>query len=146
MQGEIKQNLAQDIGDFVIRRADGYFAYQLAVVVDDAWQGVNHIVRGADLLISTPRQLHLQRLLELDRPDYVHLPLAVDESGRKLSKQYRDAPVEKRTPIPALLQAMAHLGQQLPPEQPLNLDDFWQWAQANWSIHRVPRLHSRLPQ
>ena len=138
IQGQLRQNLARDIGDFVIRRADGYHAYQLAVVVDDAWQGITRIVRGADLLQSTPRQIHLQRLLELTEPSYAHLPLAVDENNRKLSKQSRDAPVERHQPIPALLLALAHLAQPLPPERPANLDEFWHWAISHWSLTKVP--------
>ncbi|RDH89497.1 MAG: tRNA glutamyl-Q(34) synthetase GluQRS [endosymbiont of Seepiophila jonesi] len=138
IQGEVRQNLASDIGDFIIRRADGYHAYQLAVVVDDAWQGITHIVRGADLLLSTPRQIHLQQLLELPTPVYAHLPLAVDANGRKLSKQYKDAPVENRHPLPALLQALHHLGQPLPDERPTGIDDFWDWAISNWQLGNVP--------
>ncbi|RLJ15803.1 tRNA glutamyl-Q(34) synthetase GluQRS [bacterium endosymbiont of Escarpia laminata] len=138
IQGEVTQNLASDIGDFIIRRADGYHAYQLAVVVDDAWQGITHIVRGADLLLSTPRQIHLQQLLELPTPVYAHLPLAVDANGRKLSKQYKDAPVENRHPLPALLQALHHLGQPLPDERPTGIDDFWDWAISNWQLENVP--------
>src|SRR5580698_7179436 len=87
LQGTVSQNLARDIGDFIIRRADGVHAYQLAVVVDDAFQGVNHVVRGAELLLSTPRQLWLQELLGLTRPSYLHLPVAVNPAGEKLSKQ-----------------------------------------------------------
>ncbi|RDH87823.1 MAG: tRNA glutamyl-Q(34) synthetase GluQRS [endosymbiont of Escarpia spicata] len=138
IQGEVTQNLASDIGDFIIRRADGYHAYQLAVVVDDAWQDITHIVRGADLLLSTPRQIHLQQLLELPTPVYAHLPLAVDANGRKLSKQYKDAPVENRHPLPALLQALHHLGQPLPDERPTGIDDFWDWAISNWQLENVP--------
>ncbi|MBL3590414.1 MAG: tRNA glutamyl-Q(34) synthetase GluQRS [gamma proteobacterium endosymbiont of Lamellibrachia anaximandri] len=138
IQGEVTQNLASDIGDFIIRRADGYHAYQLAVVVDDAWQDITHIVRGADLLLSTPRQIHLQQLLELSTPVYAHLPLAVDANGRKLSKQYKDAPVENRHPLPALLQALHHLGQPLPDERPTGIDDFWDWAISNWQLENVP--------
>ncbi|QYZ65125.1 MAG: glutaminyl-tRNA synthetase [Gammaproteobacteria bacterium (ex Lamellibrachia satsuma)] len=138
IQGEVTQNLASDIGDFIIRRADGYHAYQLAVVVDDAWQKITHIVRGADLLLSTPRQIHLQQLLELPTPVYAHLPLAVDANGRKLSKQYKDAPVENRHPLPALLQALHHLGQPLPDERPTGIDDFWGWAISNWQLENVP--------
>ncbi len=143
--GTLHQDLARDIGDFVIRRADGYHAYQLAVVVDDAWQGINQIVRGADLLLSTPRQLHLQALLALPKPSYAHLPLAIDETGRKLSKQHRDAPVVRRHPLQALLQALAHLDQSQPPEPPVNLKEFWQWAIANWNPHRVSPVRARRP-
>ncbi|MEJ2692226.1 MAG: tRNA glutamyl-Q(34) synthetase GluQRS [Candidatus Thiodiazotropha sp.] len=139
IQGRIGQNLEQDIGDFVIRRADGHHAYQLAVVLDDAWQKITHIVRGADLLNSTPRQCYLQTLLRLPRPRYAHLPLAVDDSGRKLSKAFRDAPVNPRHPLDALLQALDFLGQAPPPDSPLSLDDFWRWAIDNWSAERVPR-------
>ena len=145
IQGTLQQDLARDIGDFVIRRADGYHAYQLAVVVDDAWQGINQIVRGADLLASTPRQLHLQNLLELPHPVYAHLPLAVDEQGRKLSKQSRDAPVETARPLQALLQALAHLGQALPPEPPADLREFWQWAISHWEPLRVSSVLARRP-
>jgi glutamyl-Q tRNA(Asp) synthetase len=138
VQGRIRQNPGREVGDFVIRRADGYHAYQLAVVLDDAWQGVNRVVRGADLLNSTPRQCYLQSLLELPRPRYAHLPLAVDKTGRKLSKQYRDVPVDLRHPLEALLQACDFLGQTMPPERPLNLDDFWRWAIAQWRLEAVP--------
>ncbi len=143
VQGPIRQNPAREVGDFVIRRADGYHAYQLAVVLDDAWQEINRVVRGADLLSSTPRQRYLQELLELPPPDYVHLPLAVDRSGRKLSKQYRDAPVNPRHALDALLQALDFLGQALPPERPTGVDDFWRWAIDNWDLSRVPRQPRR---
>jgi glutamyl-Q tRNA(Asp) synthetase len=145
MLGTVQQDLARDIGDFVIRRADGYYAYQLAVVVDDAWQGINQIVRGADLLLSTPRQLHLQTLMELPHPHYAHLPLAVDDRGRKLSKQYRDAPVRRRQPLQALLQGLAHLDQALPPDPPSNLQEFWQWAIANWNPDHISALPAKHP-
>lgn len=143
IQGLLRQNLARDIGDFVIRRADGLHAYQLAVVVDDAAQGITQIVRGADLLLSSPRQRHLQQLLELPDTGYAHLPLAVDETARKLSKQFQDAPIERQNPFPALQQALAHLGQTLPPEQPTSLPEFWQWAIAHWSLSAVPRTRIR---
>ncbi|MCU7904943.1 MAG: tRNA glutamyl-Q(34) synthetase GluQRS [Candidatus Thiodiazotropha sp. (ex Epidulcina cf. delphinae)] len=144
IQGPVKQNLAREIGDFVIRRADGFHAYQLAVVVDDAWQGITHIVRGADLLNSTPRQCYLQQRLGLPRPGYAHLPLAVDGRGRKLSKQHRDAPVDPGRPLDALLQALAFLHQPLPPERPANLDEFWQWSIAHWSLATIP-VKPRVP-
>lgn len=137
IQGPIRQNLQREVGDFVIRRADGFHAYQLAVVLDDAWQAINQAVRGADLLDSTPRQYYLQRLLKLPQPGYAHLPLAIDKAGRKLSKQHRDAPVDTRRPLDALLQALAFLGQPMPPARPLSLDDFWRWAIAEWRWQRV---------
>ena len=138
VQGPVSQNPEREVGDFVIRRADGYYAYQLAVVLDDAWQSINQVVRGADLLSSTPRQCYLQQLLDLPRPQYAHLPLAVDATGRKLSKQYRDAPVDPRQPLDALLQALQFLGQEPPPERPADLADFWRWAIAQWSLEKVP--------
>ncbi len=143
IQGAQHQCIEREVGDFVIRRADGYVAYQLAVVVDDAAQGVTHVVRGADLLHSTPRQILLQRLLDLPTPEYAHLPLAVDRHGRKLSKQHADTPVDADAPLPALLKTLHFLDQPLPPEVPANVREFWTWAIAHWDIERVPARHSR---
>ncbi len=109
--GRFEQDLAVEVGDFVIWRADGACAYQLAVVVDDAAQGITDIVRGADLLDSTPRQLLLQRLLGLPQPRYAHLPLALDALGRKLSKHDAAHSVDAADPLPALRAALAFLGQ-----------------------------------
>jgi glutamyl-Q tRNA(Asp) synthetase len=106
--------LRDDAGDFVIRRVEGWYAYQLAVVVDDAEQGITEVVRGADLLDSTPRQIHLQHLLGLPTPTYLHLPLALDAEGKKLSKQDRARPVDRDDPLPALRAALAFLGQRVP--------------------------------
>jgi glutamyl-Q tRNA(Asp) synthetase len=111
LQGTTMQNLAREVGDFVIWRADAGCAYQLAVVVDDAAQGITDIVRGADLLDSTPRQMWLQRLLGLPHPRYAHLPLALDADGRKLSKHAAALPVNARDPLPALCTALRFLGQ-----------------------------------
>jgi glutamyl-Q tRNA(Asp) synthetase len=108
--GAQRQDLGASAGDFVVRRVEGWYAYQLAVVVDDAAQGITEIVRGADLLDSTPRQICLQRLLGLPTPDYVHLPVVLGDDGRKLSKQDRARPVDAEDPMPALRAALEYLG------------------------------------
>jgi glutamyl-Q tRNA(Asp) synthetase len=114
IQGTQTQDLAREVGDFVIWRADGACAYQLAVVVDDAAQGIDQVVRGADLLDSTPRQILLQRLLGLPQPAYAHLPLALGSDGRKLSKHESALPVDARDPLPSLRAALRFLGQAEP--------------------------------
>lgn len=110
------QDVGRQVGDFVLRRADGGYTYQLAVVVDDADQRISAIVRGADLLESTPRQILLQRQLGLEEPTYAHLPLVVDAAGRKLSKHDRSRPVDPSDPVPALRAALEFLGQSVPGE------------------------------
>ncbi len=117
IQGRYAQDLSRDVGDFVIRRADGWYAYQLAVVVDDAAQGVTDVVRGADLIDSTPRQIVLQERLELPRVRYAHLPLVVGEDGQKLSKHERALAVDASDPLPALRAALIFLGQAVPAER-----------------------------
>jgi glutamyl-Q tRNA(Asp) synthetase len=137
----MNRDLAADFGDFVVRRADGFFAYQLAVVVDDAAQDITAIVRGADLIESTPRQIHLQRQLNLPTPDYLHLPVALNAQSEKLSKQTFAAPLDAARPLPALFQVMRFLGQDVPPELASScIGDFWRWAVENWDVGRVPRV------
>ncbi len=139
VQGLIAQDVARTVGDYVIRRADGVHAYQLAVVLDDAWQGVTDVVRGADLTASTPRQILLQGALGLPTPAYAHLPLVLDRLGRKLSKSEVAAPVDPADPIPTALMALRHLGQDLPPETPGTAAELWSWAIPRWDLGRVPR-------
>jgi glutamyl-Q tRNA(Asp) synthetase len=114
VQGAVSQRLDTDIGDFVLRRRDGLFAYQLAVVVDDAEQGITDVVRGADLLLSTPRQIYLQRLLGYPTPAYLHVPVATHRGGQKLSKQSLAPALDARRPGAALSAALAFLGQDVP--------------------------------
>ena len=139
LQGPQAQDLAREVGDFVVRRADGLYAYQLAVVVDDALQGITHVVRGADLLASTPRQIHLQRLLGYPPLSYLHVPVAISAAGEKLSKQTGAAALPK-DPLPALAAAWRLLGQRLPDATgaPACLADFWSWAIATWDPTRLP--------
>jgi glutamyl-Q tRNA(Asp) synthetase len=139
IQGELRQDLEREVGDFVVRRADGIHAYQLAVVVDDAFQGVTQVVRGADLMCSTPRQVYLHQALASRVPAYAHLPLAVDNAGRKLSKSDAAAPVDPSDPMPALIQAWRFLGQEAFAEQPGSLTELWTQARAAWDTNRVPR-------
>ena len=141
--GRIACDLARECGDFVLKRGDGVFAYQLAVVVDDADQGINHVVRGADLLVSTPRQILLQRLLGLTTPDYLHLPVVLDAAGLKLSKQTLAAPLDDARPLPALLQAARFLAMEPPANGIASLAEFWDWATANWRWRKLPPLRGK---
>jgi len=137
LRGWREQRLEREIGDFIIKRADGLFAYQLAVVVDDAAQGITHVVRGADLLASTPRQIWLQRRLGLATPSYLHHPVAILASGEKLSKQTGAAPLPAN-PLPALLHAWEFLGQRESPSAPTSVAEFWSWAHRMWTPGNLP--------
>jgi glutamyl-Q tRNA(Asp) synthetase len=129
--GKVTQQLASQVGDFVLRRADGFWAYQLAVVVDDAEQNVTHVVRGADLLDSTARQIYLQRLLCLPTPRYLHVPVVSNAVGEKLSKQTGAQALDPREPEPALLAAAGFLGLQV--RQANSVKDFWRQAIDAWA-------------
>ncbi|RJG02065.1 tRNA glutamyl-Q(34) synthetase GluQRS [Noviherbaspirillum sedimenti] len=133
--GTVSQQLATEVGDFVLKRADGFWAYQLAVVVDDADQGVTHVVRGADLLDSTPRQIYLQRLLGLPTPLYMHVPVLTNAAGEKLSKQTGAMALDVKVPLAELMAAARFLGLEVGAPQSVAL--FWQQAVAAWKVrHR----------
>ncbi|EEZ71865.1 tRNA glutamyl-Q(34) synthetase GluQRS [Neisseria cinerea] len=136
--GGYTQNLAGDIGDFVLLRADGYWAYQLAVVADDAEQGVTHIVRGQDLLVSTPRQIYLQQCLGVPTPQYAHLPLLTNAQGQKWSKQTLAPALDLNRREQLLRQVFRYLNLPEAPEtdRPAELLD---WAVAHWDMDKVPK-------
>ena len=140
LQGPFFQHLEREVGDFVVRRADGLTAYQLAVVADDADQGVSEVVRGSDLLDSTPRQLYLQQVLGLPRPDYLHLPVAANRSGKKWSKQTHAPALLDDDPMPALAAAWHFLGQDPFEEDPRGAtpEAFLAWAVTRWRRERIP--------
>ncbi|HZW24811.1 MAG TPA: tRNA glutamyl-Q(34) synthetase GluQRS [Gallionella sp.] len=138
LQGHIAQHLESEIGDFVVKRADGLYAYQLAVVVDDADQNITHIVRGCDLLASTPRQIHLQRLLGLATPAYMHLPVAVNAQGEKLSKQTLAPAISTDHAVATLISALDFLQQQPPAElRQGSVEEVLGWAIKNWQPERL---------
>jgi glutamyl-Q tRNA(Asp) synthetase len=144
IQGRIVQNLGRSVGDFVLYRQDRVYAYHLAVAIDDAEQGITDVVRGADLLDSTPRQIYLQHLLGLSTPRYAHLPVAVNERGEKLSKQTRAAAVDTARISAALVRALRFLGHDVPDAlERASVRGVWEWAFANWRLDRVPRTRLR---
>ena len=146
VQGETRQNLQREVGDFVLLRADGQYAYQLAVVIDDAAQGVNAVVRGVDLLDSTARQIWLQQRLGLPTPSYAHLPVVVNAVGEKLSKQTQAAAVDPAGGSTVLACALEFLGHPAPDEMhKVSVADFWCWAISVWSIDRVPAVRGIFP-
>ncbi|KQQ56773.1 glutamyl-Q tRNA(Asp) ligase [Pseudomonas sp. Leaf129] len=143
VQGAYSQHLGRESGDFVIRRRDGLYAYQLAVVLDDAWQGVTDIVRGADLLDSTPRHLYLQELLGLPQPRYLHVPLIIQPDGNKLGKSYRSPPLDPDQAAPLLVRALRALGQE--PEADLadgSVQDVLGWGVAHWNSDAIPHVRT----
>ncbi|MDM8350870.1 tRNA glutamyl-Q(34) synthetase GluQRS [Pseudomonas sp. sp1636] len=143
VQGEYRQHLGREVGDFVIRRRDGFYAYQLAVVLDDAWQGMTDVVRGADLLDSTPRQLYLQELLGLAQPRYLHVPLIIQPDGHKLGKAYRSPPLPTDRAAPLLVRALHALGQEPPGElERARPPELLAWAVRHWDVGRIPRCRT----
>ncbi len=146
IQGAFRQNVAAAVGDLIIKRRDQVFAYLLAVVVDDAAQGVNHVVRGADLLDNTPRQIYLQRRLGFETPSYAHVPVLTEADDSKLAKSRRSVRADIAAPLTQLMSVFSLLGMKPPAElQSVPLRDAWQWAIANWRKKTVPnRLNLRL--
>lgn len=139
LQGTLETQLERQVGDFVIKRADGFYAYHLAVVVDDAHQGITEIVRGIDLIESTPHHLYLQQIMRIPTPQYAHLPIAVNEQGEKLSKQTHAAAVKTDQTGPTLARALEFLGHSPDPDviyaSPKELIE---WALANWNLTNIP--------
>jgi len=141
IQGQFKQNLNSDIGDFIIKRKDDLYAYHLAVVIDDYAQGITHIIRGLDLLDSTPRHLYLQQCLTLPHPLYFHLPLITNNKGQKLSKQSFAPPIPSNTPALYLWHALQALGQH-PTTELLDAcpTDILLWGKDNWNKNNIPHV------
>ena len=138
LQGDIEQNLQQETGDFILRRGDGLFAYQLAVVVDDYVQGITEVVRGCDLLESTPRQLFLQQLLGYPHPHYLHLPIAVKKTGAKLSKQTGAQGVDHNKASLLIEEALSFLGTRPPPElKGAASCELLDWGVQNWNPNNL---------
>jgi glutamyl-Q tRNA(Asp) synthetase len=143
-QGFCRQDCRHEAGDFIVRRRDGIFAYHLAVVVDDARLGVTEVVRGADLLSSTPRQILLQRVLGLPTPSYGHLPVLTESDGRKMAKSRHSLPVSANAASRELWQALGWLGQAPPPElEHAAVRELWSWAIPNWKPDRLAGVRER---
>lgn len=142
LQGHVSDSPAETGGDFIIKRADGLFAYQLAVVVDDNFQGITQVVRGTDLLESTYRQICLQKALGFTSPKYMHLPVVLSADGKKLSKRTRADPLKHQEPATVVKQALNFLGQNPPSD--LSLNDLWTWAIEHWNNDLIPRENAIL--
>jgi glutamyl-Q tRNA(Asp) synthetase len=140
IQGTYRQNVAEAVGDFILKRRDQIYAYVLAVTVDDAAQGVTHIVRGADLLDNTPRQIYLQRQLGLAEPRYAHVPVLTEADGGKLAKSRRSVRLTADSPLPQLWSVFSLLGLAPPPSlATATISDAWRWAITQWDLKQVPR-------
>jgi glutamyl-Q tRNA(Asp) synthetase len=141
LQGQISQQLESESGDFVIRRRDGLIAYQLAVVVDDELQGITEVVRGIDIMDSTPRQIWLQRLLKYRTPSYVHIPVITHPDGDKLSKLTGAPAIPTDEVRPMLVAALGALRQSPPGDlETASLDEIWSWARRHWTLEPLRGL------
>ena len=139
LQGPQHVPLGTSLRDFIVRRKDGLYAYQLAVVVDDAAQGITHVLRGSDLLDSTARQIFLQQCLDMPTPIYGHLPVITDSEGRKFSKQNLAPQLDDTMALPNLRRALRFLRQPQPPAALTQAEKLLEWATAHWALERVPR-------
>ncbi|MCG8378050.1 MAG: glutamate--tRNA ligase family protein, partial [Proteobacteria bacterium] len=140
IQGQYSQQLDTAVGDFIIKRADHMTSYNLAVVIDDADQGITEIVRGTDLIDTTPRQIYLQNILEFQQPSYMHFPIVVNEAGNKLSKQNHAPEVNSKDSNKMFFSVLDFLGQSPPDElRTANLDDIIKWAINNWDIKSIAK-------
>jgi glutamyl-Q tRNA(Asp) synthetase len=138
IQGRFRQDIAAAVGDMILRRRDQVFAYLLAVVIDDAAQGVTHVVRGADLLDNTPRQIYLQRALGLSQPAYAHVPVLTEPDDSKLAKSRHSVRLAADSVLPQLLRVFSLLGLTTPPSLAgAGLAQAWQWAIEHWSVKKV---------
>jgi glutamyl-Q tRNA(Asp) synthetase len=138
IQGSNTQDVASVVGDAILRRRDGFFAYLLAVVIDDAAQGITHVVRGADLLNDTPRQIYLQQSLALPTPRYAHVPVLLEADGSKLAKSARSVSLRESSARDQLLEVLQML--ELRPPRTLEgapLRELWAWAQGHWALNRL---------
>ncbi len=140
LQDKIQQRIESEVGDFIIKRSDKMFSYQLAVVVDDEYQGITEVVRGSDLLDNTPRQLYLQQCLAYRQPDYLHFPTATSDDGKKLSKQNHSPEVGEKEKRKTILATLNFLGQKAPNiDNFAHLNDIWQWAIKHWDRDKIPK-------
>jgi glutamyl-Q tRNA(Asp) synthetase len=140
LQGEFRQDVAQSVGDFILQRRDGIIAYALAVVVDDAAQGITHVVRGADLLDSTARQIYLQRVLHLPTPAYAHVPVLMEANGAKLAKSRRSIALEPHNAARQLCAVLELFGLSAPNQlRAAGVREVWNWAQEHWQHARISR-------
>lgn len=137
IQGYQQQYLVTECGDFNIKRKDGLFAYQLAVVVDDAEQGITEVVRGIDIMDSTPRQMYLNQVLNLKQPDYAHFPVIVNPDGNKLSKQNHAKPISNEDPVSTTKQILALLGQKVPTLKTNSQNELLKFAIDHWNINSL---------
>lgn len=143
VMGNFSHNPKKAIGDFILKRRDGLFAYQLAVVVDDEFQNITDVVRGFDLLDSTPRQIYLQECLGYQTPGYAHLPIAVNGLGDKLSKQTGAPGIKSNFDAGAMYLALKFLGQNPTPDLAHeSKENLWQWALENWDLNKIPKMHT----